>query len=133
MMETRSPDRTLLRFLLVGGSFAALYAILAAWATSHLPLHKALSSAVIWIVCVPITFWCHRHFTFSAQRPHLHGLLLYAVTQTVGVTIAATISGLLARGSFWPDLLVHVCASGLVAIVSFLIARSVIFLPQSAD
>jgi putative flippase GtrA len=121
------------RFLIVGGSLAALYATLAALATSHLPLPTALSSALVWVFCIPIGFWCHRRFTFPAQRPHRHGLWLYAATQGLGIAIAATVSSLLAEGSFWPDLTVHLLASTLCAIASYLITRSVIFLPQSAD
>jgi putative flippase GtrA len=133
MMRDRPLDLSLLRFLIVGGGFSALYATLAALATSYVPLPKALSSVIVWIVCIPIVFWCHRRFTFPTRQPHRLGLWVYAATQVMGLAIVATASGLLARGVFWPDLIVHFLATGVAAVVSYLITRSVIFLPQSAE
>jgi putative flippase GtrA len=126
-------DRTLLRFLIVGGSLAALYATLAALATSNLPLPKALSSALVWLLCIPVGFWAHRRFTFTTRQAHRHGLWLYAATQVLGIGIASGTSFLLARGAFWPDLFVHLLASGLAAIASYLINRWIVFPAASAE
>jgi putative flippase GtrA len=126
-------DTTFPRFLVVGGGLALLYATLAAIATSQLPLPKAVSSGIVWVLCIPVGFWCHRRFTFVARRPHRHGLWLYAATQVLGIGIAAGVSFLLARGMFWPDLAVHLFASGLAAIASYLINRWVVFPDRSAD
>ena len=92
---------TFARFLLVGGALAALYALLAALATSQLPWPKAVSAAVAWLACIPLGFWCHRRFTFpgSARRPF--ALALYAATQLIGIGIGAGMSYLFATGSFW--------------------------------
>ena len=46
-MKPRAIDRTLPRFLVVGGGLALVYATLAALATSHLPLPKALASGMV--------------------------------------------------------------------------------------
>jgi putative flippase GtrA len=126
-------DSTVFRFLVVGGCMAALYATLAAVATSQLPLPKAASSAIIWALCIPVGFWCHRRFTFVARSPHRHGLWLYAATQVLGICIAAGASFLLASGAFWRDLLVHLVAAALAAAVSYVINRSVVFPDRSAD
>lgn len=120
-------DRAFLRFVIVGAGFAGLYAVLAALATSHVPLPKALSSALIWILCVPISFWCHRHFTFPGRAAHRHGLWLYAATQVLGVSIAAGTSHLLATGAFVPDLFVHILASVLAALASYALNRRFTF------
>lgn len=123
---------TLVRFLLVGGLLALFYATLAALATSQLPLPKALSSGAIWILCIPVGFWCHRRFTFESRKAHRHGLWLYTLTQILGIGIAAGVSFLLANGAFRHDLFVHLLASGLAAGVSYLINRWIVF-PQSTD
>jgi putative flippase GtrA len=128
-----SGNTTLLRYLLVGGSLALLYAPLAAFATSHVPLPKAVSSSIIWVLCIPIGFWCQRRFTFTTGRPHRHALWLYGATQVLGICIAAGVSHLLARGEFWPDLAVHLLASGLAAIASYLLNRQFVFPDASAD
>jgi putative flippase GtrA len=128
----RLGDKTFLRFLVVGSCLAALYATLAALATSQLPLPKAVSSGIVWVLCIPAGFWCHRRFTFVARRPHRLALWLYAATQVLGIAIAAGVSHLLARGVFWPDLAVHLLASGLAAIASYLINRWLVFPDASA-
>jgi putative flippase GtrA len=133
VIATRASDRTLLRFLVVGASLAALYATLAALATSQLPWPKALSSALAWVVCIPIGFLSHRRFTFTTRTPRRHALWLYGATQVLGIGIASGVSYLLARGQFWPDLFVHLFASGLAAIASYLINRWFVFLDPSAE
>lgn len=126
-------DRTLLRFLVVGACLAALYATLAALATSQLPWPRALSSAMVWVLCIPIGFLSHRRFTFTTRTAHRHGLWLYAGTQVLGIGIASGVSFLLARGQFWPDLFVHLFASCLAAVASYLINHHVVFPKRSAD
>ncbi|MBN8633325.1 MAG: GtrA family protein [Rhodobacterales bacterium] len=126
-MTPRGFDRTLPRFLVVGAGLALLYATLAALATSQLPLPKALASAIVWVLCIPVGFWAHRRFTFTARQAHRHGLWLYAATQALGIGISATVSFLLARGSFWPDLFVHLLAAALAAIASYLLNRRFVF------
>lgn len=126
-------DTTFPRFVVVGGGLALLYATLAALATSQVPLPKALSSGIVWVLCIPVGFWCHRRFTFTTRRAHRHGLWLYAATQGLGIAIAAATSWLLATGAFWPDLFVHLLASGLAAVASYLISRRYVFPHPSAD
>lgn len=122
---------TLLRFLAVGGGISLLYALLAAAATSYVPLPRAVSSGVLWVLCIPVAFWLQRRITFTDRAPHRHGLWLYAATQGLGVGIVALTSLLLADGSFRHDLFVHLLASALAAVVSYLVSRRIVF-PQAA-
>jgi putative flippase GtrA len=130
---TGRPPNTALRFLAVGGSVALLYAILAAIATSLLPLPRAVSSGALWVLCIPVAFGLQRRFTFTARKPHRHGLWLYAATQGLGIGIAASVSYLLATGSFRHDVFVHLLASALVAVVSYLISRWIVFPQPTAE
>lgn len=118
---------TFLRFLFVGCFISLFYSVLAAFATSSLPLPTPVSAAAVWLLCIPLGYMSQRRFTFTASVPHRHALWLYAGTQVMGIGIAATASYLLARGSFWPDLTVHLGAAALAAILSFLINRWIIF------
>ena len=120
---------TFLRFLIVGGSMALVYATLAAFATSSLPLPKPVSAAGAWLVCIPLAYWWQRRFTFATSTPHRHALWLYAATQVLGICTVATFSHFLASGDFWPDLLVHLGGSLLAATFSYLINRIYIFPP----
>lgn len=120
-------DRTFLRFLLVGGTMAAVYSVLAALATSTLPIPRPMSAALAWLVCIPLAFWGQRRFTFSDSQPHQYALGLYAATQVLSIAIVAGISQLLARGTFWHDLFVHLLASALAAILSYLVNRWIVF------
>jgi putative flippase GtrA len=56
-------------------------------------------------------------------------LWLYAATHGLGIGIAASVSYLLATGSFRHDVFVHLLASALVAVISYLISRWIVF-PQ---
>ena len=131
-MSPRAIDWTLARFLVVGAGLALPYATLAALATSHLPLPKALASGIVWVLCIPLGFWCHRRFTFTTRTAHQHGLWLYAATQLLGLGIVAGVSFLLSTGIFWPDLGVHLLASALAAVASFLINHWIVF-PDSME
>ncbi len=124
---------TLLRFLAVGGGISLLYAILAAAATSHLPLPRAVSAGALWVLCIPVAFWLQRRITFTDSTPHRHGLWLYAATQGMGVGIVASVSFLLANGSFRHDLFVHLLGSALAAVASYLISRRIVFPQPSPD
>lgn len=115
------------RFLLVGGAMAGLYAVLAALATSQLPWPKAVSAGAAVVVCIPIGFWCHRHFTFTDSTRNPFALGIYALTQLLGIAIGAGTSFLFATGRFGPDLLVHLSASAITAVVSYLINRRLAF------
>ena len=130
---TIRPDATLVRFLAVGGAVALLYAMLAALATSQLPLPHALSAGIVWLLCIPLGFWCHSRFTFTSREARRHGLWLYAATQMLGISIATSLSFLLATGAFWHDLFVHLLASGLAAIASYLVNHRIVFPDPSAD
>lgn len=118
---------TLLRFLIVGGSMSLLFSLLTAFSTLHLPLPKPLVAGLVWVICIPIAFWCQRRFTFQTSAPRSNALGLYAATQGLGIVIVAVATAGLARGSFWPDMLVYLGASALAATASYLISRLVIF------
>lgn len=124
---TAREGRTFLRFLVVGSALAVVYALLAALATTHLPLPRAVSAGAAWILCIPLGFWCQRRFTFAGSGQHRAALGIYAGTQVLGVAIGAGMSFLFARGAFWPDLVVHLCASALAAVTSYAINRRFTF------
>lgn len=119
-----------LRFLIVGGGVAAVYAVLAALATSQLPWPKAVSAVVAGMICIPLGFWAQRRFTFSDSGQHRFAIGLYAASQVLGLCIGAGISFLFASGRFWPDLAVHLSASALAAVASYILNRRYTF-PQA--
>lgn len=118
---------TFLRFLLVGGAMAGVYAVLAALATSSLPLPRPLSAGLAWMLCIPLAFWGQRRFTFAQSRPGRHALWLYAATQVLSIAIVAMVSHAFARGSFGHDLIVHLVGSALAAVSSYLVNRRYVF------
>lgn len=121
------------RFLLVGGSFALINAVLAAALTALLPLPAAVSAAIAWIACIPPAWICQRQFAFRGSEARRGGVLLYALGQGMGMTISSGAGGLFASGAFWSDLIVYLCASGLAAVASYALARRVIFKAPAAE
>lgn len=118
---------TFLRFVAVGVTIAILYAVLAALATTHLPWPKALSAGVIWTAFIPLGYWCQRRFTFTSSTPRPFALAIYALTQVLGIGIGSGASYLFATGRFGTDIFVHFGASGVAAVVSYLINRNLTF------
>lgn len=127
MTVERLLQSTFLRFVLVGSSMVGVYAVLAAFATSHLPLPKPVSSGLLWLIFIPVGFWLQGRFTFSQSQPGRNALGLYAAVQALSVLIVALVSHLLAQGTFWHDLVVHLGGSALAAISSYLINRRFVF------
>ncbi|WP_112313234.1 GtrA family protein [Pseudogemmobacter bohemicus] len=115
------------RFLLVGGGFALVNAVLAALLTGLLPWPASASAALAWILCIPPAWACQRHFTFREATPRRGGALLYLVTQALGLAISAGAGALFASGAFLRDMTVYLIASALAAGLSYVIARRVIF------
>lgn len=115
------------RFLLVGGSFALINALLAATLTALLPLPAAACAALAWLACIPPAWACQRRFSFHRATVRRGGGLLYFVSQILGVGISAGAGGLFAGGSFAQDVLIYMLAALLAAVVSYAIARLVIF------
>lgn len=118
---------TFMRFVAVGVTIAILYAVLAALATTHLPWPKALSAGVIWTAFIPLGYWCQRRFTFTSSTPRPFALAIYALTQVLGIGIGSGASFLFATGRFGTDIFVHLGASGVAAVVSYLINRNLTF------
>ncbi len=116
-----------LRFLLVGGSFALICSLLAAFLTGLLPLPPWMSAALAWLLCIPPAWLCQRRFTFHDRAPREGGAVLYLLTQGLGLCIAALAGALFAQGRFGHDTLVYLLASALAAVVSYAINRLVIF------
>lgn len=121
---------TFVRFLLVGGFMAGVYALLAALATSQLPIPKPLSSALAWLICIPPAYWLQSTFTFAGSRRHRAAFGLYAGVQALSIVIVAVVSQLLANGIFLHDVVVHLFGSALAAVSSYLINRHFVF-PQN--
>ena len=115
------------RFLVVGGSLAAVYALLTALATTRLALPYPLIAALVWLGLIGPGFWCQRRFSFRSPPAHRYGIWLYAGCQLAGMGIAALLAWLFGQGRFWPDLLLFLAASALSALLSYLVSRLVIF------
>ncbi len=120
-------SHALFRFLLVGSAMAVIYAVLAALATSYLPWPKAVSAAAAWLACIPLGYTLHRRISFVDGTPRRHAPWIYAGSQALSIGIAAAVSALFARGSFWPDLVVHFSGSALAAMASYALNRTLTF------
>lgn len=118
---------TFLRFLLVGGSFAGLYAGACTLLTALLPLPAAGVSVLVWLALIPPAYACQRRFAFRASQPRRGALLFYAMTQGVGLVIASTIAALFAGQEPGRNLVVFLAGSALAAVASYLLNRMITF------
>ena len=125
--EPLTPAHTFVRFLIVGGAFAALYALTSAWIVSHTRLAPAWVSALIWLACIPAAYWCQRRFTFRPSEDRPAALLLYALTQGVSLAIVTVIAALFSTREMGWNTGVYLVGSGIAALTSFALNRFVVF------
>jgi putative flippase GtrA len=75
--------RELVLFLLVGGTSAAIYALLGVFLTAGLQLRPSLAVLVAVAIVLPPTYLAQRSLTFRSQRPHRSAFLRYVLTQAI--------------------------------------------------
>ena len=119
---------TFLRFLLVGGSFAVLYALTTAFLVGRLPLPKPATSALVWLACIPPAYWCQRRFAFRAETTRRGAIWIYGLAQLISLVIVSAAGALFVSGSdMIRDTIVYLIASAVAAVSSYAINRMVTF------
>lgn len=121
-----------LRFLVVGGSFALIYAAttsaLIAWAGAP----PVATGALVWLACIPPAYHTQRRFAFAADRTRRAAFPLYLATQALSLALVSGVSALFVTRIFLLDTLIYLAAAAGAAVLSFLISRFVTFAPVPA-
>lgn len=132
LSRVRRMSHQQVRYLLVGASMAALFALLV-WGSHSVGLRGWVASALSTMTVAVPTFLLHRYFTFDAPGPLIPQLAGYLTTVAFNVPVGMVTVYLLL------DVLgVHAFISGLAATVvasllNYLLLSRLVFRPSAAS
>ena len=119
----------LLRFLLVGGSAAAIYALACTLLVNWLPDWRAAISIGVHAMMIPIAFFAQRRLTFRSSNPPLEEFAQYAGLQIASNSISTWALVRLVTTSPYLNIAVFLMIAGFAAIISYFICNTLIFSP----
>lgn len=115
--------RELVLFLLVGGTSAALYALLGVFLTTGLHLRPSLAVLLAVAVILPPTYAVQRSLTFRSQRPHRSAFLRYVLTQAISNAAAILCAEVFTATFIDQPWLAFVMIAILVACMNFVLLK----------
>ena len=119
-------DRLLvLRFLLVGSTFSAIYSALSAALVQIASVPAFPLSVALYCLMIPPAFLAQRRFTFRSAGSN--GFPIYATVQVCCFAAAALVSTAFLTGIWLLDALLLLATAGSSAVASFLACRYVVF------
>jgi putative flippase GtrA len=118
---------TFIRFLLVGGFFAAVYSVVTALLVHWTTWPTALLSTLVYLACIPPAYWTQRRFTFRPTSSRRGTGILYLLTQGLSLLIVTGLSALLTTQSLVWNTCAYLFASAVAAVVTYLVNRHIVF------
>ncbi|WP_375254066.1 GtrA family protein [Yoonia sp.] len=115
------------RFILVGGSFSAGYAIVTAGLINLAGSPPLITSIVVYLICIPLAFAAQKNFAFQARGTGRSALFLYTATQVASLVFVATFTSRYVTMNLILDTGLYLVTAGTAAVLSYLICRFVIF------
>ncbi len=113
----------LARFLAVGGTFSAIYSLLATLFALWAGMSPHLASATAYILCIPPAYLAQRALAFRADTPHGRAFPRYVLLQAPLLLLGAGLSWLLIGRLGWPEAVSFFLIGPAVAMVSFVAQR----------
>jgi putative flippase GtrA len=130
MAGTDTHAATFLRFVLIGGSFSLIYSAGTAALIRFAGAPPLMTSVILYALCIPVVFYCHKRFAFRAQQTRKMAFPLYLATQVASLALVATVTTRFVTEQFWLDTALFLATSTLAAVLSYLIGRYVTFAPR---
>lgn len=122
--------RPLVRFLAVGGVFAAFFALASAGMIRFAGAAPLAAATVIYAGCIPLAYQCQKRVAFGVVRARKWAFATYCATQIASIILVSLVTTRLVTHHFWPDVAILLATSALAAVTSFLVARFVTFAPD---
>ena len=119
----------LLRFLLVGGGFSLLYALVSAVLVGKGGTPPFATSVILYALCIPAAFAVQKRFTFRVARTRQSGFLIYAGTQVACLALVAGVTTRFVTGHMALDTGVFLVTAALAAMLSFAVSLLLAFRP----
>jgi putative flippase GtrA len=121
---------TFLRFLLIGGGFSLAYSATTAALIRFADAPPLLTGVILYALCIPIVFACHKRFAFRAQQTRKAAFPVYLATQLASLALVAAVTTGFVTRDFWLDTALFLLTSAIAAVLSYLIGRYVTFAPR---
>jgi putative flippase GtrA len=117
----------LLRFLLVGGGFSLLYALVSAVLVGKLGTPPFQTSVILYALCIPAAFVVQKRYTFRVARTRQSGFFIYAGTQVACLALVATVTTRFVTGQMILDTAIFLATAALAALLSFAVSHLLAF------
>ena len=113
-------------FLIVGGLAASCYVALA-MILHALGLSPTTSSALAYVLCMPLGYFAHRSFTFRSVRSHRHAGVAYPAVQVIALLIATALTFISADTLGLPPIVAFFLAASGAAAASYVMQKRWVF------
>ena len=130
MSAASAPRGPFLRFLVTGGVFACLFAVLSSALAVRGGIPPLAAALATQILCIPPAYQCQRRFAFRVGTARRGAFASYAAMQVAGMGAVSLATTRLVTGQYWADAAVMLATSALVAMLNYAVARAWTFAPR---
>lgn len=123
MTGGQSERAKLIRFIAVGGTFSAIYAVVTAALINFAAAPPFWTSVIVYAVCIPAAFWVQKTVTFQADNLRRGALGYYAATQVTGIALVSLVTTRFVTYNWALDTGIMGITVALSALLNFLIGR----------
>lgn len=114
-------------FILVGGSAALLYLILATLLFEFLNLPEWLASAIAWTLCIIPAYYGQKTLTFNSQSDHRTSFPRYLISQIIAIILSAILSFILSHLTTTHHIVIFITVVLLVTSTSYIFQHFWVF------
>ncbi len=114
-------------FLLVGGTFSALYALISTWALAYLTQIHWQAGAIGYSATILPAYLAQKHLSFKQASKRPSSLAKYIGLQIAALFFSSALSEILGRIPFLPTLALFLMASGCTAIFTYMGMKFFVF------
>ena len=114
-------------FLMVGGSAALFYLILATFFTESLNIKIWLASALAWAICIIPTYQAQKILVFKSKMHHKIAFPRYLISQVIGIILSSILSYALNELTDFKSLVVFIIVISIIILLSYILQRFWVF------
>lgn len=129
-MPLPSQRTAFVRFLLVGGTFSAIFSATTAGMIRYADTPPLATSIIVYLLCIPAAFQAHKRFAFGVQNARRSAFLVYLATQVCSLALVAAVTTRFVTQMFWADTALFLATSAIAAVLSYLVGRYITFAPR---
>jgi len=122
-MVNNTVKRQFFRFVLVGGTFAGLYVVLATILTDWLDLTYWVASSVAYLLVIPPAYMAQKKLAFQSSANNRTAFPRYLVLQLASLCAASGNAYFMSISVHFDPVLVYIASAGIAIITNFLLIK----------